>query len=127
MNIALLGNNFKPASAHVLLKKVRIAQDSILHMGFGLTQGIFNLYSYKIVRDVWQTATLQKIKNIKAYVASSLKFPSGTLLLPTPAQSVQSERTYILFIPASIEATNKNMGKKCSIKKFCLIGISSCE
>lgn len=52
MNIALLGNNFKPASAHVLLKEVRIAQDSILHMGFGLTQGIFNLYSYKIVRDV---------------------------------------------------------------------------
>lgn len=52
MNIALLGNNSKAAGAHVLLKKVIIAQDSILYMGFLLTQGIFNLYSYKIVKDL---------------------------------------------------------------------------
>lgn len=36
MNIALLRDNSKPAGAHVLLKKVAIAQDSILYMGFGL-------------------------------------------------------------------------------------------
>lgn len=33
------------------------------------------------------------------------------LLPPTPAQTVQSEREKTLFILASVETTNKNMGK----------------
>lgn len=47
---------------------------------------------------------------ISRSVLPSHHLPFWNASPPTPAQTVQSERT--LFIHASVEATNKNMGKK---------------